>query len=189
MNTKQTKTTIGPVQLLAIGFVPEAKFEGKIMKELERLDRLKTIRILDLLFIKKDEKTNDLVALSYQGEELGAIVGALMGFEFEGEQKTKTKKSADKAAHNAFGLSTLQIAQIGESLKPGMAAGILLIEHVWAKQLKQAIRETGGIPYAEGFLTPEAIAEVSEELEAMAQTMDELEEADMQSKTSTQAYT
>ena len=42
---------IGPVQLLAIGFGPEAKFEGRIMDEFSRLERQEMIRILDLLFV------------------------------------------------------------------------------------------------------------------------------------------
>ena len=38
---------IGPVQLLAIGFDANARFEGRIMDELESLERHETIRILD----------------------------------------------------------------------------------------------------------------------------------------------
>jgi hypothetical protein len=45
-------TEIGPVQLLAIGFGPEANFEGRIMAELARLEGVGTIRILDLLFVR-----------------------------------------------------------------------------------------------------------------------------------------
>src|SRR5215218_7650970 len=78
---------IGPVQLVAIGFPPDAEFEGRIMAELERLESHETIRILDLLFVGKDAETADLLALDYQGEELGAIVGALLGFEFEGDEQ------------------------------------------------------------------------------------------------------
>ena len=81
---------IGPVQMLAIGFDPDARFEGRIMDELENLERHETIRILDLLFVGKDAETGDLLALDYQGEELGAIVGALLGFDFEGEQPSET---------------------------------------------------------------------------------------------------
>jgi uncharacterized membrane protein len=184
---KINKTKIGPVQLLAISFPPEAKYEGKILKELERLDRVKTIRILDLLFVKKDQKTSDLIALSIQGEKLGAIVGALMGFEFDGEQK-KQNKSAIDSNKNSFGLTAEAIENIGKSLEPGMAAGVLLIEHVWAKELKQAIREAGGVPIAEGFLTPEVITKVAAEIEAISQAISELEEAELHEQTSIRAY-
>lgn len=184
------KTKIGPVQLLAIGFNPDAKFEGKIIKELERLEKIKTIRLLDLLFIKKDRKTNNLLALSIQQEKLGAIIGALMGFDFEEDKKMAKRKSKDElddSENNAFGLSTRQIQEIGESLEPGMAAAVVLIEHVWARDLKQAIRDTGGVPIAEGFLTPEAIAEVSAELTAMVNTMEKME-AEEHKHTRTRAY-
>lgn len=142
---------IGPVQLLAIGFDQDARFEGKIMDELANLERHETIRILDLLFVRKDAETGDLLALDYQGEELGAIVGALLGFDFEDEQPSH---EVSEVEGHAFGLSQEEIQGIAASLKPGSSPGFLLIEHVWACELKRAIRETGGFPLGEGFLTP-----------------------------------
>jgi uncharacterized membrane protein len=166
-----TQKNIGPVQLLAIGFDPDARFEGRIMDELENLERHETIRILDLLFVGKDAETGDLLALDYQGEELGAIVGALLGFDFEGEQPSELSE----VEGHAFGLSQKEIQGIAASLHPGDSAGFLLIEHVWARDLKRAIREAGGFPLGEGFLTPEALAEVATELVAMSEAIEELE--------------
>src|SRR5215217_1238569 len=109
---------IGPVQLLAIGFGPEAKFEGRIMDELSKLERQQTIRILDLLFVHKDAETGDLLALDYQGQELGAIVGALLGFEFEGdEQPAGSTKEEEKVESHAFGLSLREIEGVAASLE------------------------------------------------------------------------
>jgi uncharacterized membrane protein len=165
---------IGPVQLVAIGFPLEAEFEGWIMAELERLESHETIRILDLLFVGKDAETGDLLALDYQGEELGGIVGALLGFDFEvdGEQPGGTTEGIQG---HAFGLSRGDILDIAASLHPGDSAGFLLVEHVWARDLKGAIRDAGGFPLGEGFLTPEAIAEVGTELVAMSEAIEELE--------------
>jgi uncharacterized membrane protein len=165
---------IGPVQLLAIGFDPETKFEGRIMDELSRLERHETIRILDLLFLGKDAETGDLFALDYQGEELGAIVGALLGFEFEGNGERQAESSQVIQGH-AFGLSQREIEEIAASLAPGSSAGFLLIEHVWARDLKRAIRDAGGFPLGEGFLTPEALSTVAAELVAMSEALEELE--------------
>src|SRR3954466_10487798 len=128
---------IGPVQLVVIGFPLEAELEGRIMDELENLERHETIRILDLLFVGKDAETGDLLALDYQGEELGAIVGALLGFDFEGEQPSELSE----VEGHAFGLSQKEIQGIAASLHPGDYAGFLLIEHVWARDLKRAIRD------------------------------------------------
>jgi hypothetical protein len=162
---------IGPVQLLAVGFDPDARFEGRIMDELESLERHETIRILDLLFVGKDAETGDLLALDYQGEELGAIVGALLGFDFDGEQPTELSE----VEGHAFGLSQNDVQELAASLHPGDSAGFLLIEHVWARDLKLAIRDAGGFPLGEGFLTPEALAPVAAELAALSEALEELE--------------
>jgi uncharacterized membrane protein len=168
---------IGPVQLVAIGFPPDAEFEGRIMAELERLESHETIRILDLLFVGKDAETEDLLVLDYQGEDLGAIVGALLGFDFEedGELEDGSTEGTEGTEGVAFGLSRSEIHDMAASLRPGTSAGFLLIEHVWARDLKSAIREAGGFPLGEGFLTPEALAEVAIELVAMSEAIEELE--------------
>jgi uncharacterized membrane protein len=165
---------IGPVQLLAVGFDQDARFEGRIMDELAKLERHETIRILDLLFVGKDAETGDLLALDYQGEDLGAIVGALLGFEFEDDGERQDGSLQEIQAH-AFGLSQREIHGIAASLKPGSSAGFLLIEHVWARDLKRAIRDAGGFPLGEGFLTPETLTPVALELLAMSETLEELE--------------
>ena len=163
---------IGPVQLVVIGFPLGAELEGRIMAELERLERHETIRVLDLLFVGKDAETGDLLALDYQGEDLGAIVGALLGFEFDGEQPDGTTE--DIQGH-AFGLSQTEMQEMAASLKPGDSAGFLLVEHVWARDLKSAIRDAGGFPLGDGFLTPEALAAVGTELVAISEAIEELE--------------
>ncbi len=58
-----------------------------------------------------------------------------------------------------------------------MSAGILLVEHAWARQLRTAVRATGGVPVAQGFLTPEAIMLVGGELQAMVSALETIERA------------
>src|SRR5215203_4938793 len=146
---------IGPVQLVVIGFPLGAEFEGRIMAELERLERHETTRILDLLFVGKDAET-----------------GALLGFEFDGEQPNGTTE--DIQGH-AFGLSRTEMQEMAASLEPGNSAGFLLVEHVWARDLKSAVRDAGGFPLGDGFLTPEALAAVGTELVATSEAIEELE--------------
>jgi len=166
-------SNIGPVQLLAIGFGPDANFEGRIMAELARLEGEDTIRILDLLFVAKEED-GGLVALDYQGEDLGGIVGALLGFEFEGDGDVPADAAAAVGGH-AFGLGREQIEAIAANLPAGNAAGILLVEHVWARRFKNAVRDAGGVPLGEGFLTPETVALVGAELLAMSEELEQME--------------
>jgi hypothetical protein len=44
--------------------------------------------------------------------------------------------------------------------QPGTSAGFMISGHVWARDLKRAIAETDGVPFAEGVLTPEAVAAI-----------------------------
>lgn len=171
--TATTPARIGPVQLIAIGFAPGAKFEGRVLEELERLEQAGAIRLLDLLFVARDAERDDLVALGYQGESLGGIVGALLGFDFEGAEQAAGGEEVARDGQ-PFGLDREQLLALAGALEPGQAAAFMLFEHVWARELKAAIRDAGGVPLGEGFLTPELIAAVAPELTAMAAELDAL---------------
>jgi uncharacterized membrane protein len=166
-------TDIGPVQLIAVSFGPDAEFEGKIIDELARLESDRTVRILDLLFVHKEAESGELFAFDHQTEGLGAIAGALLGFEFEDvdDERARSEQEGDRA----FGLTQSEIEDMARTLEPGTSAAFLLIEHVWARDLKRAIRDAGGVPVGEGFLTPETIQAVEPELAAMAAALEEIE--------------
>jgi hypothetical protein len=156
-------TEIGPVQLLNIGFEPGANFEGRIADELARLESDRTIRVLDLLFIGRDTDSNEIVVLEHQEESMGAIVGALLGLQIDGEQ----------AQEHSFGFSAAEIEQMGAGLDPGGAAGLMLIEHVWARDLKRAVRDAGGRMLSQDFLTPETVAAAEPQLAAMSAAIEQ----------------
>jgi hypothetical protein len=167
-------TDLGPVQLIAFGFGPEANFEGRVLAELRALEEQETIRLLDLLFVRKDPDTEELMALDVERQDLGAIVGALLGFDFDMEPSPSDGEQQIES--HAFGLTRADILALGAAVRPGYAGGFLLIEHVWARKLKRAIGDAGGVPLGEGFLTPDAMAAVAQELAAMAQAFEELEQ-------------
>jgi hypothetical protein len=153
-------TEIGPVQLLNIGFPPGANFEGRIADELAKLANDRTIRVLDLLFVARDTDSDELVVLEHQEENMGSVVGAILGLRLDGE--------GSGAEEHSFGFTQAEIDEMGQGLAPGGSAGLLLIEHVWARDLKRAIRDAGGTPVSGEFLTPEAVAAVEPKLAAMA---------------------
>ena len=70
----------GPVQLLAVGFPAGARFEGKIAEELDKLESVGAIRILDFVFLHRDEVTGALVRMDYRGgEDEGHVTTMLEG--------------------------------------------------------------------------------------------------------------
>src|SRR2546429_181605 len=79
----------GPVQMLVVGF-EHGKFEGEILAELKRLRDEDIIRLVDLLFVNKDDDgeiaTVELTDLSpEESMEFGALAGALIGVGAGGE--------------------------------------------------------------------------------------------------------
>ena len=162
---------IGPVQLISIGFDRDANFEGRVIEELAKLESERTIRVLDVLFIARDTDSEDTVVLEHpDAEDMGGIVGALLGFEFEGDEASAAGDAGDSEQH-AFGFSQAEIQQMASGLGPGESAGLLLIEHVWARDLKRAFRDAGGRLLGEGFLTPETIRSVEPQLAAISQAI------------------
>jgi hypothetical protein len=167
-------TDIGPIQVLAVGFGPGAKYEGGIITELERFEGKGLVRVLDLLFVGTDVETDELVALDYQGESLGSLVGALLDFSFEGDDKARDTVSVPPG-QAMFGLTKDHLETLLRAAPSDLAVGILLIEHVWARDLKNAIRNAGGVPLAEGFLSQEALAGIAAELTETVRIIEELE--------------
>ena len=156
---------IGPVQLMSIGFEPGANFEGRIADELASLEGERTIRVLDLLFVAKDTDSDELVVLEHQEHSMGAIAGALLGLRLDDDGP------AGGEPGHSFGLTSSEIEAMGASLAPGGSAGLLLIEHVWARGLKRAIRASGGTTLSEGFLTPETLAALDPKLASVARAV------------------
>src|SRR5919107_3251601 len=73
----------GPVQMLVLE-LDRAAFDGRVLPELERLTAANTIRLVDLLFVRKPVggelevvPRGDAVGVAQSG--YGAIVGALVG--------------------------------------------------------------------------------------------------------------
>jgi len=177
--------TIGPVQFMAFGFDTTEQMRGQIVEELWRLGGRGVIRVLDLLLVSKLDN-GDLVVLDFEEDlnasaedgdaeayELGLLLGPLVGFD--------TGRDAagdfDDAGGQAQGIGLAELDYLAETMPAGTAVGLLLIEHTWAKGLSTAIRDAGGQPLVQGFLTPEAMFMIGAEALAIAEAADAIEDA------------
>lgn len=171
---------VGPLQLLVIGFGPDAAFEGLVLDELERLTARGLIRVIDLRFVTKDSDGSveaiELADLeSDEVAEYGSVIDTLIGLR---ERSSGELAVADDSEEQSFGLGPDELAALARELRPGEAVGLLLFEHTWAAELKAAIRATGGFPIAQGLLTPEAMLMVGAEVQAIAEAEAAIELAD-----------
>ena len=152
--------TIGPVQLIVLGF-PEPNFHGRIIAELERLRASDTVRVIDALAVHKHAAGEVEVAhLSNLSDdeaiELGTVVGALIGLGIEGEEGlgAGAEAGARAAADGIRVFSDQDAWDVLEEIPNGSAAALLLLEHVWAIPLRDAIAAAGGFRISDGFISP-----------------------------------
>ena len=180
-STQTMKSLVGPIQLVVIGFPPEAEFQGEIMRAFTDIRGRGVIRVIDALFVRKDDqgrisasiRESDLTL--HERELLGALVGGLLGLKAGGDEESEAlgaTLAAQAIADDAFGLGIGDLKNVKDQLSPGQAALVLLIEHQWAHELKDAVRTAGGVPIIQGFVTPEALLMVGAELQAVARAED-----------------
>jgi len=160
----------GPMQLLVIVF-ENPEFHGQIRREIESVMEKGMIRLIDLLFVWKDENGNIKSIETTQLDEeerirFGAVVGGLIGYGARGEKGAGEGMEIGTlaAAEENYGITEEDIMEITEAIPEGTAAAILIVEHLWAKGMKQAISDAGGIMISQGMLTPELLISVGEEL-------------------------
>jgi uncharacterized membrane protein len=179
--TASTEPTLGPIQLIIVGFPPEAEFHGELRRALSELRGRGVIRIIDALFVQKAADGNISASIREsdlslaERERMGAVVGGLLGLLSGGDEESEAlgaTLAAQAIAQNAFGFGLGDLQNIKDELAPGTSALVLLVEHQWALALKAAVRGAGGVPVVQGFLTPEALFMVGAEMRAVAEAED-----------------
>lgn len=116
---------MGPVDLVVIEFPTGGPKGAAAPLLLDLVDR-RIIRILDLMFVRKDED------------------GTVSGIELEdldGDGKVELSVF-DGASSGLLGDEDIQSA--GEALQPGSSAAMLVFENRWAAPFATAMREAGG---------------------------------------------
>jgi uncharacterized membrane protein len=181
METASKTPLMGPIQLVVIGFPPEAQFRGEIVRAMSEIRGRGVVRVLDALFVRKDDHgriTSSIHKSDLSLEErevLGAVLGGLLGLAAGGDEESEAlgaTLAAQAIADDAFGFGVGDLQNVKDKIPPGNAALVLLIEHQWALDLKGAVRRAGGVPIVQGFLTPEALFMVGAELRAVVEAED-----------------
>jgi uncharacterized membrane protein len=152
-------STFGPVQMLVLEF-DRTTFDGEIMPELERLTKEGTIRLIDLLFVRKPEggelevvQTSDLT--QDQAMDFGAIAGALVGFGTGDDEQTLAAAAAGaEALEDGHLFGDEDVWYLADAIPEGKSAAIALIEHRWAIPLRDKILDAGGTALADEWIHP-----------------------------------
>jgi len=141
--------SLGPVDYLVVEFpAGKSNFTGEMAKELLALVEAGTIRVIDVLILKKNEDgTVDATELS-DIEELGEL------------EKLEAQLAELLAAED--------VDHLAAAMEPGSTAGVLIWENLWAAPFASAARRSGGQLIANGRIPIQAIIASIEADEASA---------------------
>lgn len=154
--------TAGHVQLLLYRFDADARFEGRLVGALERMESGGTLRIIEALFVARDAETGELAAVDLRSRGAGSLVAPLIGFRLDPHERQKATERAVAAGGGALDV-------LGAAIAPGAAIAALLVEHTWARTLADAVAQSGGSPLSSEFVGAATLSELAPELAAATQ--------------------
>ncbi|MBX4188656.1 hypothetical protein KW792_00980 [Candidatus Saccharibacteria bacterium] len=131
----------GPIDYIIVGFEGN-KFDGSILKALGDAIDKGIISLVALSLISKDK---DGTVTNIDVAEAGDSYIAEFTQKYKGDASLVTEDDID---------------EMSDLLENNTSAGLLAVEHLWAKPLKEAIVKANGVLLADGRIHPDATAEL-----------------------------
>jgi uncharacterized membrane protein len=131
--------TVGPVEYVVLGF-PGNEFAGAIAPALVDLVRNGVIRVLDLVFIERNED------------------GEVQAYEYDDLEVFGAFADLDGEVGGLIGADDIEY--VGQELAPNTSVALLLWEDLWAKPLLNALQKANGV-MVEGARIPHDIFDVA----------------------------
>ena len=117
---------LGPIEMIVVGF-PENQFTGEIAPALADLVESGIVRVVDLVFIAKDD---DGTVTAVELNELDSAIS---------DAYVTLVEELDSL------IGEEDIEDFGEQLDAGSSIALLVVEHVWAKSFADAVANSGGV--------------------------------------------
>ncbi len=143
--------SVGPVEYIVLEF-PDHEFHAEIAPAIASLVESGTVRIIDIVFVRKEAD------------------GKVGTFEFDELEELAPFARLPGEAGGLIGQEDIDYATA--TLAPNAAAVIMLWEDTWARQLDEAVRRAHGT-IVEGARVPPALAEAALESLTSPSTSDE----------------
>ena len=140
---------LGPVDYLVVEFpAGKSNFTGEMAAELASLVESGTIRVLDLMILRKAED------------------GTVEAFEIDDLDESEAGELLALETEIAEILAAEDVVHLAEAMENGSTAGVLVWENSWVAPFASAARRAGGQLIATGRIPIQAIAASIEAEEA-----------------------
>jgi uncharacterized protein DUF6325 len=138
--------TLGPLEYVVVGFKTD-RFDGTIAKELEKIVEAGVIRIVDIVFVAKN------------------AAGTVTIVEMDNKDDARFAGFRRLLADTQALFTRDDLEQLADTMPSGTAGLILLFEHRWAEDIKDAMAERGGFLVGRSVIPPDVLEDLSTELE------------------------
>ena len=143
---------LGPIDIVVIGYAPDAPMTGEAVPLLVDLVERGIIRVLDVLFVMKNADG------TYSGFDATDLTDKGVG-DFAAFEGASSGLLGDEDA-----------GQAAEAIEPGSAAVMIVYENRWAGPCIAAVRRNGGVPLAFERIPAQDVIDALDALDAAAET-------------------
>jgi DNA-binding NarL/FixJ family response regulator len=146
--------------MIVVSVSPGADLQERVLVEVDRLQGRGVIRVLDVLFVSKNEDGTIQRVVVSGDEDLGALLAGVVSLDDSGFGELLGRDGG-------VGFDPVDARALAESLAPGAAVAFLLVEHSWAQPLLDVIAASGGAVLGDGFLCSAAASVVGAQVAAI----------------------
>jgi hypothetical protein len=144
---KEVAVTLGPLEYIVIGFEGN-RFDGSIAREIEKVVEKKIIRLVDVVFVGRDAEGNEII------------------LELDNKDDPRFSAFSHLLGDSMALLTPEDLVDVAAMMPANTSGLVLLFEHRWAEDIKDAIIDAGGFLVTRAVVPPEVLEEVSRELDA-----------------------
>jgi DNA-binding NarL/FixJ family response regulator len=163
-----------PLQLIGLTFPLDVDAESRLLAEIDRIEGRGVLRVLDVVFVaKRRDGTVEGLEVG-DDEDFGSLLANVPPF---GAGNGSRPGADDGAASEPAGSGVAAVRALADSLEPGSAVAFLLVEHLWASPLVDAVSTAGGALVSDDFLTGDISLAVGAEVAAVEEASAVIAEA------------
>lgn len=160
----------GPLQMIALTFRLDADAESRLLAEVDRIEGRGVLRVLDMVFLAKGQEGTVQGLEVGDSEDFGSLLASISPLGTGNGRRTA-------AGNGAAGSGVAAVQALADSLEPGSAVALLLVEHLWAGPLVDAVSAAGGTLISDDFLAGDVGRAIGAEIAAVEEASAVIAEA------------
>jgi DNA-binding NarL/FixJ family response regulator len=163
-----------PLQLIGLTFPLDVDAESRLLAEVDRIEGRGVLRVLDMVLVARGQD-GVLEGLEIgDAEDFGSLLASVSPV---GAQNGDRPPAGDGPASELAGSGAAAVQALADSLEPGAAVALLLVEHLWAGPLVDAVSAAGGALVSDDFLAGDVSLAVGAEVAAVEEASAVIAEA------------